>query len=539
MILLRYTVEGIMKEYENGTNLRAKVFAGVNKLADNVACTMGPRGRTVIVQQPGRSPIITKDGVTVSRFVNFVDPFENAAAEIIKQAAEETNSSAGDGTTTATVLARALLVGAHKYLVAGTSPILIKRGIDTTVAQLARAIKEISVPIKSLDDIINIATISANGDDVIGRLIGEAVDAIGKDGSITIKEGASLDTTLDIIEGFRFDSGVVSSKFFTNERTNVLQFDKPYYLITDEVISTLDQIIPALKLVSRTKRPLVIIAEDITEEALAAVIMNVVRGSMKVAAIKAPAYGEERREILSDLAVTVGATLFSEDMPDDHSLETVKLKDLGTSASIESSKRKTVITNGAGTVESIQARVTVLDLEIADSDDLQECEKIQSRIARLASSVAIIYVGGNTEVEMIERKHRIEDALEAVRSAQAEGMVEGGGVTLIRLSQTLDNLDFDHPDQRVGLNTVREACEAPLRQILRNADISEDIVLKYIKENSSEDDLKIYNLANDKYEDAFEAGVIDSAKVLRCALENAASAAGALITSDFAIIETT
>ena len=525
-----------MKKYAHGQGLHEKILSGVNKLADNVASTLGPRGRTVIINQSGRAPIVTKDGVSVARFIDFEDPFENAAANIIKQAAEETNSSAGDGTTTATVLARAILIKAQRHVVAGNSPIEIKRGIDLAVEHLVNAIEEAARPIASLEDIINIATISANGDSVVGRLIGEAVDSIGKDGSITIKEGGAMETSIEIVEGFRFDSGVASPKFITNERLNIMKYEKPYYLITDNVIDQVSQIIPALELIAREKKPLIIVADDIMDEALAALIMNVVRGSLKVAAIKAPAYGEERREILSDLALTVGATFFSEKDDDPRSIESVKLKDLGQSDSIEATKRKTTIVNGSGEPNRIQERMDSLELEIKEVEDLRECEKIQARIARLASSVAIIYVGGKTEVEMIERKHRVEDALEAVRSAQTEGMVEGAGVALLRARACLDSIEVEHPEQEAGIQIMIDVCEAPIRQILENAGARPDLIIDQVEEVGEEGPL-VYDLVTEDFVDAFEAGIIDPAKVTRCALENAASAAGALITTNYAVVE--
>jgi len=527
-----------MKKYTKEQGLHEKILSGVNKLADNVASTMGPRGRTVMIKQSGRAPIVTKDGVSVARFVDFEDPFEDAAASIIKQAAEETNSSAGDGTTTATVLARAIINKAQKYVVAGNSPIEIKRGIELAVKHLVAHIKASSVPISSIDDVINIATISANGDEVVGRLIGEAVDSIGKDGSITIKEGGAIETSVDIVEGFRFDSGIASSKFITNERLNLMKYDNPYLLITDTSISQVSQILPALELVARSNKPLVIVADEVVDEALAAIIMNVVRGSLKVAAIKAPAFGAERREILNDLAITVGATFFSEEDVEAREIESVELKDLGSSASIEATRNKTTIVNGAGSQTKIEERIASLDEEIKDSEDLRECEKFQSRIARLASSVAVIYVGGKTQVEMIEKKHRIEDALEAVRSAQTEGMVEGAGVALLRAKKCLIEVETEHQQQAAGVKLMSEVCEAPIRQILENAGINPDLVIRDIEQQEkNEIALSVFDLVKEDYVDAFENGIIDPAKVTRCALENAASAACALITTNYAIIE--
>lgn len=532
--------EGTMKTYADNAELQSKILNGVNKLADNVASTMGPRGRTVILQQAGRSPIITKDGVSVARFIDLEDPVENAAAQIIKQAAEETNSSAGDGTTTATVLARAIIENAVKHVAAGISPIEIKRGIDIAVEHLVYALEEKAQPITSLDDIINIATISANGDDSIGRLVGEAVDAIGKDGSITIKEGGAMETTLEVVEGFRFDSGLVSSKFITNERTNVMKYDKPFFLITDESIDKVEQILPSLELAARAKKPLIVVANEIMDEALAALIMNAIRGSMKVAAIKPPAYGQERKDILSDLALTVGATFFEQDVIDERTIVDVKLADLGQAESIESTKHKTVIVNGVGEASRIQERMDQIDAEIKELEDIHECERLQARIARLASSVAIIHVGGNTEVEMIEKKHRIEDALEAVRSAQTEGVIEGAGVALLRARVCLEHIsDVEHDDQYAGIQIMEKVCEAPIRQILENAGEKADIIIDAL-DDENEDGLEtlVYDLVDQQYVNPYEAGIVDPCKVTRCALENAASAVGALITTNYAVVET-
>lgn len=524
-----------MKNYEDREELHNQIMSGVNKLADYVASTMGPRGRTVIIQQAGRAPIVTKDGVSVARFVDLDNPFQNAAVQIIKQAAEETNSSAGDGTTTSTVLARAILKEAYKYIAAGYSPIEVKRGIDMSVSALLERLREEAKPISSVEDIVSIATISANGDDTVGRLIGEAVESIGKDGSITIKEGGAMETTLEVVDGFRMDSGLASAKFITNTKLNIMKHKEPHFLITDATIDKVEQIMPALEIAARLKKPLIIVADEVLDEALAALIANAVRGTLKVASIKAPSYGDERKEILSDLAVAVGATFFSEDRDDERTIESVKLADFGKADSIESSKYKTTIVNGYGKVDEIQDRIESIDAEIQEVDDFRVCEKLQARITRLASSVAIIHVGGNTEVEMIERKHRIEDALEAVRSAQAEGLTEGAGKALLRSRAVLDLVEVKHPEQRAGVDLMKKVCEAPIRQILENSGESADLIISEIEKEKC---VHVYDLVNKAYVDAYEAGIIDPVKVTCCALQNAASAAGTLITSNYAIIET-
>lgn len=522
-----------MKIYQNGDELRARIFSGVNKLADNVASTMGPRGRTVVLHPRGSTPIVTKDGVSVARFVDFEDPFENLAAHIIKQAAEETNAAAGDGTTTATVLSRAIFNEAQKRVVAGVSPIELKRGIDLAVDNILFDLNEQSKPIKSLEDIFNIASISANGDVAIAGLIRDAANSIGKDGSITIKEGKSNDTTLEIIEGFRFDSGLVSPQFITNERLNIMKYEKPYFLVTDYTINKIAQIYPALELVAREKRPLIIIADDFMDEALAALIMNAVRGEIKVAGIKGPAYGGERREILSDLALSVGATFFSEIDVNSKPLEEVKLQDFGTADYIESSTKRTTIVNGNIDEEKLQDRIESLNRQIEESSDLKECEKLQSRIVRLSSSVAVIHVGGNTEVEMVERKHRIEDALEAVKSAQLEGIVTGCGTALLKARNILKKIEVKNEEQKAGVEVVFSACEAPFKQIMNNAGENPEVILSKTDEEFS----KIYDLTRGSFEDPIEVGIIDPAKVVKCAIKNAGSAAGTLITTNYAIVD--
>lgn len=520
-----------MKKYQNGEKLRTKILNGVNTLADNVASTFGPRGRNVILHAKGASPIITKDGVTVAKFVNFDDPFENAVAEIIKQAASETNSSAGDGTTTSTILSRAILNNAQKYLVTGASPVEIKRGIDLAVGEVVKSLEEMAVDISSIEDIEHIATISSNGDKKIGKLISLAVDKAGKDGAITVEESRSVETTLDIVEGFRFDSGYFANAFINNLRKASVEYDNALIMVTDQKIDSIQDILPVLEVVARESRPFIIVAEEVEGQALAALIMNATRGTMHVAAVKAPRYGTERRNIMNDLALSVGARFITRESGT--RLSEVKLEDLGFCKKVEILKNFTTIVDGRCDWEKVEERIETLKSEIQQTDDLHECDKIQERISRLASGVAIIKVGGLTAVEAIEKKHRIEDALEAVKSAQEEGIIPGGGVALVRCLD-LDLTQAENDEQRMGIEIVKESLKEPVKQMAINAGLSPDIILNTVLEQS---DTKGYDFAKEEIVDMFEQGVLDPTKVTRTALQNAASAASTLLTSNYAIIE--
>tara|TARA_Y100000296_G_scaffold81095_1_gene107716 strand:+ start:1259 stop:2827 length:1569 start_codon:yes stop_codon:yes gene_type:complete len=521
----------LTKKYCSNAELQAKILEGVETLADNVATTLGPKGRNVILQEKGKRPIISKDGVTISRFVDFEDEFMNTGAQIIKQAAEQTNSDAGDGTTTTTILCRAILQHAQRYITAGVSPVELKRGIDKAVAAIVNNLEEYSRPISSLDDIERIATISANGDEVIGKLVATAVDQAGKDGAITIEEARSIETSLDLVEGFRMSAGYAASAFVTDERTAMTKYNSPLLLVTDEKIEMVDQILPVLELVAREGKPLVIIAEEIEGQALAALIMNTVRGTMKVAAVKAPRYGEERRCLLEDLAISTGATFVNR--LNGMSTRETKLHDLGSATKIEISKGLTTIMGGKGDLDEVEKRIQTLKRQLADTDNLHECERLQDRITKLASGVAIIRVGGATEVEMIEKKHRIEDALEAVRSAQQEGIVAGGGTVLLRAASELQ-VQTDNEEQALGVEIVKGAIEEPIRQMALNAGSSPDLAVTRVL---SADSTEGWNFSTGEFVDLFESGILDPAKVTRCALQNAASAAGTLITANYAIVQ--
>ncbi len=520
------------KEYCSQAELHKKILEGVNVLADNVASTLGPRGRNVILQQKGGRPITTKDGVTVAKFVELDDPMQNVGAQILKQASEQTNSKAGDGTTTSTVLARAILQQAQRYLTAGVSPIELKRGIDKAVVAIVDKLKDLSSPISSEEDIAHIATISANGDENIGKLLSMAVDQAGKDGAISIEEARSVETSLDVIEGFIFDSGYLAGAFVTDERRGTVVYDDPLLLITDHKIENVEEILPILEVVAREGRPFIIVAENVEGQALAALIMNAARGTMKVAAIKAPRYGEERRAMLHDLALSTGATYVSR--VSGMKLKDVKLENLGSATKIESYKNKTTIAGGKGDWEKIEERIETYKEELNQTDSMHECERIQERITKLASGIAVIRVGAATEIEMVEKKHRIEDALEAVRSAQLEGIVPGGGTALLWASRGLQ-VEVNTDDQRLGVEIVRKAIEGPIRQMAMNADTSPDLVVNSVEQ---EEFGYGWDFANNCLTNLMTDGIIDPVKVTRCALQNAASVAGALITSNHAIIQT-
>ena len=521
------------KIYDDHASLNEKILSGVTKLANNVKTTMGPRGRNVILHQKGKNPIVTKDGASVARAIDFQDPFENVGAQIVKQAAEQTNILAGDGTTTSTVLSYSIVKNAQPYLAAGVSPVDLKRGIDRAVDVVVEKLKEVARPVQSEEEVKMVATISANGDESIGKLISRAVDAVGKDGSVIVQEAKAMKTTLDLIEGFRFDSGYISSQFITNERKGTMEYNEPYFLVTDQRIDNIEQLLPALELVARESKPLIVVAEEVEGQALAALIANTLRGSLAVAAIKAPRYGDERRNILSDLAVSVGAKFFTRLAAED--VRNVKLVDFGKAKSIECTKTHTTIMGGKGSQEKVDERTQALKVELQQTEDIAECQKIQERISRLASGIAVINIGAATEVEMIEKKHRVEDALEAVKSALDEGIVAGGGCTLMRASGECEALVEEQEDiYKFGFKLLLQACREPLRTIVSNAGGKPDIVEQMVLDSSKD---QCYDAVKETVVKAFEVGIIDPVKVTRVALQNAASAAGTLITTDHAIIE--
>ena len=520
-----------MKHYNQGSALNQKILEGVDILADNVATTLGPRGRNVALYHKEQdTPVITKDGVTIAKFIDLEDPFQNLGAQVIKQAAEETVNTAGDGTTTATVLARSILRGAQRYLTAGVSPVELKRGIDKAVVAVTDRLTEMSRPIQTVEDIRHIATISANNDKSIGELIATAIDKAGKDGSVLVEEARSMSTSLDLIEGFRFDSGYASNTFITEQRQATVNYDNPLLLITDEKVEHVEQIMKVLEIAARDNRPLILISNDVEGQALAALIANAVRGTMKICAIKAPKYGEERRNILKDLCTSTGATFITRE--NSLVLKDVQLNHFGQCKSISVTKAWTTIVGGKGNDQEIEERIETIKSLIGQIDDLHECERLQDRITRLASGVAVIKVGAATEVEMIEKRHRIDDALEAVRSAQEEGIIPGGGVALVRATTDLF-VETDNEEQSLGAQVVLQACEAPLKQMAINAGESADIVVTNVKQEKSDIG---YDFLNRCMVSTYEKGIIDPCKVTKCALRNAASAAGTLLTTSHAIV---
>ena len=522
----------MQKKYCDGHTLHEKISKGVNKLADNVAATLGPRGRNVILKKHNAPPIITKDGVTIANFISVEDPFEDVGAQVVKQAAAKTNEEAGDGTTTSTVLVRALLNEAQKYLISGVPPVELKRGMDAACKEVIKILAENSKPIRSREDISHIASISANGDETIGELIATAVDKVGRDGAITIEEARSVDTSLDLVEGFIFDSGYISRSFITDERKGLIKYEDCLIFVTDYKLDNVEEVLKLLELVALEGRPLVIVADDIEGQLLAALIMNAVRGTMRVTAVKAPRYGEERRGILSDLAVATGATFITR--KSGMMLKDVNLTHLGKAKSVEVIKNRTTIVGGNADMQKIDERIEFIKKEIEQENSLSFCERLQERITRLASGIAVIRVGAPTQIEMIEKKHRVEDALEAVRSAQLGGIHAGGGVPLIRASKKAKPAKGLTEEQRIGFNIVISAIKEPARQMAQNAGESPDIIVKMIESKSGN---KGYNFSTGKIIDLLEAGVIDPVRVTSCALLNAVSVVSTLITTNHAVIE--
>ena len=519
-----------MKVYDDGRSLHDRLLAGVNKLADNVGSTLGPKGRNVILRDGKGTVIITKDGATVAKCVDLEDPIENVGAQIIKQVSEETNNSAGDGTTTSTVLARAMLVETQKYLAAGVSPVEIKRGMDKAVEEIVRLVKEQARSVQSSEDIERVAIISANGDKGIGTLISKAVDQAGHDGAIQVMDAKSMETSLEVVEGFRFDSGYFAKAFVTDEKRNAVKFDNPMFFVTDYPVNTIQDFKPVLELAYRAGRPFVLVTEECEGEPLATMIMNYMRQTIKCCAVKAPSYGEERRGVLSDLALSVGATFYSRESG--KKMEDVRLEDFGSAKSIEVLKNFTTIVGGEGDWEEIDKRMEGLREEIKQTEDLLDCERLQRRITRLASGVAIIKIGGTTEIEATEKRHRIEDALEAVKSAQEMGIVLGGGITLAACSDI--DVEVENEEQVIGVNVVKKALEEPIRQMAFNAGISPDITIDAVK---TAGDSFGWDFSLGEITDFEEAGIFDPAKVTITALVNANSAVSTLITSGHAIVE--
>jgi len=519
------------KEVLFGNEAREQIAIGLNTLANTVKVTLGPRGRNVVIDRSWGSPTITKDGVTVAKEVELDNRFANMGAQMVKEVASKTSDIAGDGTTTATVLAQAIFVEGAKLVTAGANPMDLKRGIDAAVEAVVAELKKQSKPTKGKADIAQVGTISANGDETIGNLIAEAMEKVGKEGVITIEEAKSMDTTLDVVEGMQFDRGYLSPYFVTNpERMEAVLVDA-YLLICAQRISNMKDLLPVLELVAKTAKPLLVIAEELDGDALATLVVNKLRGTLQVCAVKAPGFGDPRKAMLNDIAVLTGGQAVTEDLG--LKLENLTLKDLGQAKTITVGKDTTTLVDGAGKKEDIQARVKQIRAQMEDTTSEYDREKLQERLAKIVGGVAVIKVGAATETEMKEKKARVEDALHATRAAVEEGIVPGGGVALLRTLPALATLKLTG-DQVFGLNIVRRAIEEPLRQIAQNAGEEGAIVINKVREGKGAFG---YNVATNTYEDLILAGVIDPTKVVRVALQNAASVASLMLTTEVLIAE--
>ena len=510
---------------------RKKVLRGVNQIAYAVKVTLGPKGRNVVIQKAYGAPLITKDGVTVAKEVELEDKFENMGAQMVREVASKTNDIAGDGTTTATVLAQAIFREGVKFVIAGQSPMSIKRGIDKSVEAVVAELKKLARPTQSEQEIEQVGTISANADRTVGEILARAMTEVGKDGVITVEEAKGLETELKVVEGMQFDRGYLSPYFVTNADRMTVEFDKPKVLLYDKKISSMNELLPILEKVAGASRPLVIIAEDVENEALATLVVNRMRGALQVAAVKAPGFGDRRKAMMEDIAALTGGTLITADLG--MKLEDATIDMLGEAERVNIDKDNTTIVNGAGKAEAIQARVNQIRAAIEESKSDYDREKLQERLAKLVGGVAVVQVGAATEVEMKEKKARVEDALNATRAAIEEGIVPGGGVALVRAQKALDGLKLP-ADEQFSVDIVRRAIEEPIRQIAENAGVDGSIVVQKVREGK---DGFGYNAATDTYEDLLTAGVIDPAKVTRSALQYAASIAGLLLTTDAMIAE--
>jgi len=512
---------------------REKILRGAQILADAVKVTYGPKGRNVILEKSYGAPKISKDGVTVAREIDLEDKFENLGARTVREAAIKSADIAGDGTTTATILAQAILTEGHKVIAAGMNPMDIKRGIDHAVAAVVEHLKSSAKKVSTTEEIAQVGTISANGEREIGDMLAQAMDKVGKDGVITVEEAKSLATELEVVEGMRFDRGYLSPYFATNTEKMMCELDNPLVLIFDKKITSLQPLVPILENVFQSSRSILIIAEDVEGEALAALVLNKLRGGLRVAAVKAPGFGDRRKAMMEDIAALTGAQFISEDLG--VKLEGITVDMLGSAKRVVVSKDDTIIVDGAGETNDIQARCNQIRQQIQHSDSEYDREKLQERLAKLAGGVAIIRVGGATEVEVKEKKDRVEDAMHATRAAVAEGIVPGGGVSLLRALSVLDSIKLEHQEQRVGLDIIRRALEAPIRQILINAGIDPSVIVNKIMDNK--DTNFGFDAQNNQYVDMMKAGIIDPVKVVRTALQNAASVSGLLITTEAMVVE--
>lgn len=520
------------KDVKFHDNARARVVKGVNILADAVKVTLGPKGRNVLLERSFGAPTITKDGVSVAKEIELKDKFENMGAQIVKQVASKTADVAGDGTTTATVLAQAIVQEGMKYVASGMNPMDLKRGIDQAVSGVVEALRKLSKPISTSKETAQVAALSANADEAIGKIIADAMDKVGREGVITVEDGKSLDNELNIVEGMQFDRGYLSPYFITDPEKQVAQLDDPLVLLYDKKISNVRELLPVLEGAAKAGKPLLIVAEDVEGEALATLVVNAMRGVLKVTAVKAPGFGDRRKAMLEDIAILTGATVISEETG--KQLEKATLQDLGSAKRIEVRKEDTIIIDGAGKQEAIDARVKTLRKQIEDATSDYDREKLQERVAKLAGGVAVIKVGAATEVEMKEKKDRVDDALHATRAAVEEGIVPGGGVALLRARAAIQDLKGANADQDAGIRIVRRALEAPLRAIVANAGEEPSVVVAKVADAKGNHG---YNAATGEYGDLVEIGVVDPTKVTRTALQNAASIAGLILTTDATVAQ--
>nr|PZN84013.1 MAG: chaperonin GroEL [Acidobacteriota bacterium] len=519
------------KQIVYGEDSRQQILRGVNALADAVKVTLGPKGRNVVIDKKFGSPTITKDGVTVAKEIELKHPLENMGAQMVREVASKTSDTAGDGTTTATVLAQAIYREGLKMVTAGANPMELKRGTERAVEAIVEELKNLAKPVSG-NMIAQVGTISANSDETIGRIIADAMEKVGKDGVITVEEAKSMETSLDVVEGMQFDRGYLSPYFVTDPERMEVVLDNPLILIHEKKISSMKDLLPVLEQVARAGRPLLIIAEDVDGEALATLVVNKLRGTLQVAAVKAPGFGDRRKAMLEDIAILTGGRAITEDLG--IKLENLKLEDLGQAKKVTIDKDNTTIVEGAGTQSAIEGRVKQLRTQIEETTSDYDREKLQERLAKLVGGVAVIKVGAATETEMKEKKARVEDAMHATKAAVEEGIVPGGGVALLRAAKAVDKLQLEG-DQKVGADIIRRAVEAPLRNIASNAGLEGSIVVQKVKD--SKDVNFGYNAATDTYEDLVKAGVIDPAKVVRSALQNAASIASLLLTTEAMIAE--
>jgi len=521
------------KDVYFSSDARDRMLRGVNILANAVKVTLGPKGRNVVIEKSFGAPRSTKDGVTVAKEIELSDRFENLGAQLIREVASKTNDKAGDGTTTATVLAQAIVVEGLKSVAAGMNPMDLKRGVDKAVAKVIEEIKATAKKVSANSEIAQVGTISANGDIEVGEMIARAMEKVGNEGVITVEEAKTAETELDVVEGMQFDRGYLSPYFITNAEKMEADLEEPLILLFEKKLSSLQPLLPVLEAVVQSGRPLLIIAEDVEGEALATLVVNKLRGGLRVAAVKAPGFGDRRKAMLEDIAILTGGQLISEDLG--IKLESVTLDMLGKAKKVTITKDDTTIVDGSGEKDGIEGRISQIKKQIEDTTSDYDKEKLQERLAKLAGGVAVIRVGGSTEVEVKEKKDRVDDALNATRAAVEEGIVPGGGVALLKASRVLDGFKGDNDDQEAGVAIVRRALQAPIRQIAENAGVEGSIVVGKVLENSSP--TFGFNAQTEEYVDLVKAGVIDPAKVVRTALQDAASVAGLMITTEAAIVE--